>query len=187
MTTTKKVFSLIAVAFLAIFFIALLADHQLTKTILPFTLLRPRNYPVIGQYLAQFIFWGSLVILAILLISFLVISFWPTDRKTYLLKKGDSKLEIDRKAIDSFIEHVTDKTHWLTNTSVKSKLKRRKIKVNIKSTLRPVDNAKQKTEVLINDLKNELAQLLGLSDTKDIEISLEDFKPRQKSKTPRVV
>lgn len=187
MTKTKKFFLLIAILLLGFIVFFSMVMHQSATSLLPFNFIKPRHYPIIGDYLNQFLFWASLTLLAIALIAFFVVLFWPTNRKTQIMAKSDGELSINDQAINNIVHQITKNKSWLTDTKIKSQLKKNRININIKGTLLPVQNAKEHTRLMIDQIKRELSELLGIKDDKQINISLQNFRPKNKGSQTRVI
>ncbi|KRK37808.1 hypothetical protein FC62_GL001143 [Amylolactobacillus amylotrophicus DSM 20534] len=186
MTRTKKIVFLFIILILFSLLLANIIANQRAVS-LPFSLVLPVRYPLFSAPIVNYLFWGSLVALIILLILALIIIFWPIDAQTRLVKKDAGQLTIDKKAIDGFVNSILEQEHWIVDHSVKTRLTRNKIKVSVNGTLRPIFNAREKSSRLINRIETELHSLLGIEDKKKIQIELKDFKSGNKRNAPRVV
>ena len=65
--------------------------------IMPEQLERFRFFTLTNYYMQQYIFWAAVVFAVLAIIILLVVLFYPKSRGTFVMKREDGKLTIDKK------------------------------------------------------------------------------------------
>lgn len=139
------------------------------------------NYPMIGQYVPYYLFYGSLVFVVLLIICIFIIIFFPNKRQTLQFKKGNGVLKIEKKAIDNFVLTSIKKENYVHDPKVKTKIKRHKIIIMIKGHLLNYPDIEQQNAAFTSQLQQDLEQLLGITEDKKIYVHLTNYVPKVKT------
>lgn len=82
--------------------------------IMPEQLERFRFFTLTNYYMQQYIFWAAVVFAVLAIIILLVVLFYPKSRGTFVMKREDGKLTIDKKAIEGwYVPIYTKKSSFI--------------------------------------------------------------------------
>ena len=146
----KVLFSFIALV-LGTFLFTVFVHYQFVYS-LNIRFIKPEEYPLIGNYMPFYFYWGSVIGMAILALVILWIILRPTEVTSIKLSEDKGKLEIKKSAIVGLIQSQVSQTNLLNDSKVKVKMYKRKIKVRIKIRL---------VQILIKPERNELCNERG--------------------------
>ena len=108
-----------------------------------------------NEYARQAIFWVALVLLGIMLFSIFILLF-PRRKGTFELKEEQGKLVLHRKAIEGFVRSSLQDSDFLEAPTIRVKATKRRIKVNVKGTLKRTADLIGQTEAWSKQWKNGL-------------------------------
>ena len=100
--------------------------------------------------------WVALVLLGIMLFLFLFILLFPRRKGTFELKEEQGKLVLHRKAIEGFVRSSLQDSDFLEAPTIRVKATKRRIKVNVKGTLKRTADLIGQTEAWSKQWKNGL-------------------------------
>ena len=100
----KVLFSFIALV-LGTFLFTVFVHYQFVYS-LNIRFIKPEEYPLIGNYMPFYFYWGSVIGMAILALVILWIILRPTEVTSIKLSEDKGKLEIKKSAIVGLIESV---------------------------------------------------------------------------------
>ncbi|KJY54046.1 hypothetical protein JF76_19030 [Lactobacillus kullabergensis] len=127
--------------------------------------------PIFAWYLIGI----SLIVFIILIVSLIVILFWPVQRNFNLIHKRDGQVKVTSKAINSYVMNSLADLPYLNNAKVSSKLTGRRIKIKIGGDLGPGENIAVLLDDYLEELKKNLKQLLGIEQKPKIKIKFINY------------
>lgn len=98
----KVLFSFIALV-LGTFLFTVFVHYQFVYS-LNIRFIKPEEYPLIGNYMPFYFYWGSVIGMAILALVILWIILRPTEVTSIKLSEDKGKLEIKKSAIVGLIQ-----------------------------------------------------------------------------------
>lgn len=126
----------------------------------------------------------SAVILLILVISLIIILFWPVQRYFNLIHKRDGQVKITSKAINGYVMNSLADLPYLNKAKVDSRLTNRKIKIRISGDLGSSENVSALLNDYLAELEKNLKQYLGIEQKPKIKIKFVNYhssaKPEQR-------
>lgn len=178
MSRSKKIIFIILILILMLAFFSITTFYQYTEN-LSFRFLPLSKYPLIGQYFPPFLFWLSVVLIAIGLISIIVILLFPKKIEKMKLQKNKGTLSIESSAIKGFVQSIVDQKSFIEPPKVKVAVTKRKIKVKIIGELKRTTDLIQKSESLIDSIETNLKQLIGVQQEIKIDVAYHGYKDNQ--------
>ncbi|OFI47705.1 hypothetical protein BG262_08370 [Floricoccus penangensis] len=143
---------------------------------LRYTLTSYENYDFIGKYIPQILFWLSLFFIALIIILLLFVIFAPKKTSSFKINKSKGSLVIEKKAIENFVLGIVKKDSDIEDPSVRAKMYRKKIKVQISGNLAPGTNVIDKKENLMEEISDKISSLLGVDSKIKSVIKFNDFE-----------
>lgn len=186
MKKISKLIITIGLLLLMLVFFAVIVFYQGVVN-LPFHFIRLAHYPGIGSYLPPFLFWLSVVLLAICLIALLVCLFYPNKINVLTFKKDKGTLKIDKKAIKGFVSARLEDADFMAPPKVKVDMTKHKLKVKINGELKRTSDLYDKTEVLVSEIKKELKELIGVKQSVSVDVVYHGYKKEGNEHSARVV
>lgn len=144
------------------------------------------NLPNLGRLnpvLEWYLIIVSAVALLILIISLLVVLFWPVQRYFNLIHKRDGQVKVTSKAINGYVTNSLADLPFINKAKVESRLTRRKISIKISGNLGYGENATNVLENYLEELKKDLKQLLGIKQKPKILIKFVNYQNADKPET----
>ncbi len=126
---------------------------------------------------------ASAVVLLALIISLLIILFWPVQRYFTLIHKRDGQVRVNSKAINGYVMNSLSELPFINKAKVDSKLTNHKIKIRISGNLGHGDNVNAVLEQYLEELKGNLSQLLGIEQKPKIKIKFVNYQNSDKPET----
>ncbi|MDF7671722.1 alkaline shock response membrane anchor protein AmaP [Lactobacillus sp. ESL0701] len=117
----------------------------------------------------------SAVMVVSLIISLLILLFWPTQRSFNLIPKQSGQVKITSKAVNGFILSSLNDLPYLNNAKVDSKLTKRRIKINVRGDLGAGEDVANLLEDYLQKVKVDLKQLLGIEQKPKIIIKFTNY------------
>lgn len=122
-----------------------------------------RNFPVVGNYLPEYLFWGSLVIVILLLIGLVIILCYPKSYAELNLASGNDTLRVKKSAIEGFINEKLNELEYLKDYKIKVLFYRNRIDIDIIGSIKPRIDIDQKIIHLEQEIDNGLHEFFGLN------------------------
>lgn len=145
------------------------------------------EYPLVGDYLPDFLFWTSVGFLVLLVLSLLVIIFFPSTSNQLVFSKEQGKLVVDKKALESFVLATINQEPLISQADVKVRIKRRKIKIMINGNIRDPFYVADKQEQLTQEIQAKISQLIGPQKELYTKVTFNNFqKEKRHRQEPRV-
>lgn len=135
--------------------------------------------PVLEWYLIVI----SAVVLLVLIISLLVVLFWPVQRYFILIHKHDGQVKVTSKAINGYVMNSLADLPFINKVKVDSKLTNHKINIKISGNLGRGENVSALLENYLEELKSNLSRLLGIEQKPKIKIKFVNYQNPDKPET----
>ena len=116
----KVLFSFIALV-LGTFLFTVFVHYQFVYS-LNIRFIKPEEYPLIGNYMPFYFYWGSVIGMAILALVILWIILRPTEVTSIKLSEDKGKLEIKKSAIVGLIQSQVSQTNLLNDSKIKVRI-----------------------------------------------------------------
>ena len=129
---------------------------------LPFQLERFRFFSLTNFYLRHYIFWVAIAFSILLILGILILLFYPKTIRSFLLKKGNGELVLDKKAIEA--------------PKVNVKATKNKLSVGIKGELRRTSSLIGKTGTLMKDIEKEIKHVLGEDEPVQVSVKYTGYQ-----------
>ncbi|OJG82886.1 hypothetical protein RV14_GL002178 [Enterococcus ratti] len=158
--------------------LSILLFTALISTVYPLPILldRFRFFTVTNYWVQQYIFWVAAVLALLMLITLLVLIFYPNTIGTFLLKKGDGELTLDKKAIEGMVRSHLQADEFIQSPKVSIKATKNKIAVGIKGELKRTSSLIGKTGTLMEEIEKEIKQLLGTNEPVKVTVKYTDYQ-----------
>ncbi|MBF8808082.1 MAG: alkaline shock response membrane anchor protein AmaP [Enterococcus lacertideformus] len=143
---------------------------------LPMILERFRFFAVTNYYMRQYIFWGAVGLSILLIIALLVLIFYPKTIRTFLLKKGNGELTLDKKAIEGMVRSHLHEEEFIQSQKVNIKATKNKVAVAIKGELKRTSSLIGKTGTLMEEIEKEIKQVLGIDEPVKVSVKYTGYQ-----------
>ena len=177
MSKTKKILSLILCILILTILIPILLDYHKVSG-LGLHLIDWKQISFLEFYLSRYIFWGTLVLSAIVVILIFVILFYPKQYLEVQLPDVDGELKLKNSAIEGFIRCIVADHNFIKNPTIKVNSRKNKCLVHIEGQMLPSDNIIKRTQMIKDDIANGLTQFFGMNHRVKLDISVKEYKPK---------
>lgn len=152
-------------------------------------LLYPEDYPIIGNYLPNYFYWGSLCLIILFFIAIVIILFLPKEKSSIILDENKGKLELTKNAIRGLVKAQLNQTELVKDAKIKVKMKTRRIDIKIIGNAPNSYSMMEKSNQLVKDLEHYMINFLGLNVPLKINILFNDAAQSnlKKEKVTRVI
>lgn len=133
----------------------------------------------------QYLFWVALVFFIALLILIFVFIFYPRIKQTFVLKEDQGQLSLDKKAIEGFVRSKLVGVGFVGNPKVNVRATNRKINVNVKGQLTRTSSHIGKTELLMEEIRRDLQDILGPEEKVKVNIAYTEYEKEDKRATSK--
>ena len=185
MSKTKKILLIIfCILILTIFLPVLIDYHQVSD--LGIQLFSWRQNHFVEFYLSRYVFWGIVVLSTLVLLSMLVVLFYPKRHLEIQLATKNDTLKLKNSAIEGFVRSLVSDHELIKNPTVHVNLRRNKCFVKVEGKVIPSDNIANRCQLIQNEIANGLKQFFGIERQVKLEVIVKDYQPKpkpQKKKT----
>jgi hypothetical protein len=181
MSKSKKILSLIFCILILTILIPILLDYHKVSG-LELHLINWKRISFLGYYLSRYIFWGTLVLSILILLSMLVIIFYPKQHLEIELENAGGELKLKSSAIEGFVRSVVNENNFIKNPKVRVNSRKKKCLVYVEGEILPSDNIIQRTQSIKDEIGNGLTQFFGLNHGVKLDVSVKDYKPKKPTK-----
>lgn len=129
-----------------------------------------------NQLLQQYLFWVALVFFIALLLLIFFFLFYPRVKQTFVLNNDKGQLSLDKKAIEGFVRSKLIGVGFVGNPKVRVHATKRKINVNVKGQLTRTSAHIGKTELLMEEIRSELQEILGTTEQVKVNVAYTEFE-----------
>ena len=180
MSKSKKILLLIFCILILTIFLPILIDyHQVSD--LGIHLFSWRE--LYAEFLiARYVFWGTLVLSVLVLISMLVILFYPKQYLEIQLETQEDTLKLKNSAIEGFVRCLLDEHKIVKNPKIQVHTRKKKCFVYVEGTAVLSDNIANKFEVVQNEITQGLKEFFGIDREVKLEVSVKEYDPQKAAK-----
>lgn len=141
----------------------------------------------LNYYFRQYIFWISLAFVVLLLLAILVFIFYPKVKRSFILSSEGGVLTLDKKAIEGLVRSKVNTKEFVSEPKVDVQATKNKIRVKVKGQLKRTSSLINRTEILMEEIRQELQQVLGPDEKITVEVKYDHLeKNNQGTAHPRV-
>lgn len=174
----NKFLSSLFLVILGIFLFSITIEYQ-TVGDFSFRLLPYEEYPGIGMYMPEIMFWGSIVLIVIIILALLFVIFSPKKVNKIEIKKDSGVLKFDKKAVENFALSIVEEESDILNPSVKAKMTKKKIKLLISGDLPDEDNIAAREQIVMDKIAVKFDKLLGVESKVETHIRFKNFDKKE--------
>lgn len=182
--STKALF-ILALILLAIPLFYTLVANQFVAAGLP-ALLPLTDYPLVGSYMPQLLFWVSVGFLVLAVVGIIVILLFPGQSASLEIEKDAGNLTIQKRALESYVLETVKEEPFIRDPSVSIKVKKEKIDVLVTGKMRKVFLLTDKQDQLARAIQHNLAMLVGPNMKIETNVRFKDYQKKEAVGTPRV-
>ena len=191
MTKAKKIISIIVCLLTLTVMVPIMIEYHnvsgLDPQFLDLQLFDWKQISFLEFYLSRYIFWGALVLSTVIILSILVIAFYPKQHLEVKLSDKGGKLSLKNSAIEGFVKNLVIEQGLINNPSVKINSRRNKCLISVKGESASSENIIQKSDQIRDGIKNGLVEFFGIDKAVKLKISVSDIQKKvTKKSTSRV-
>lgn len=167
------------IALIGLLLITVLADSLIRYQSVgqfQFHLLAPKDYPIVGGILPIYFFWMAAIFMILILIGIIVVALIPKTTTTIPLKQDKGTLTLSKSAVDGLVKASANETEWLKNPRVKTKMKKKKVRVEVTGTVRPTVDTYEKVQRFNKKTEDEIHRFLGVEAPVEIHVTFKDLQ-----------
>ena len=185
MSKTKKIISIIVCLLALTVMVPIMIEYHNVSG-LDLQLFDWKQFSFLEFYLSRYIFWGALVLSTLIILSILVIAFYPKQHLVVKLSDKGGKLSLTNSAIEGFVKNLVIEQGLINNPSVKINSRRNKCLINVKGESASSEII-QKSDQIRDGIKNGLVEFFGIDKAVKLKISVSDIQKKvTKKSTSRV-
>ncbi|QQQ35766.1 alkaline shock response membrane anchor protein AmaP [Streptococcus mitis] len=186
MSKAKKIcFIIFCILILTIFLPVLIDYHQVSD--LGIQLFSWRQNHFVEFYLSRYIFWGIVALSTLVLLSMLVVLFYPKRYLEIQLKTKNDTLKLKNSAIEGFVRSLVSDHGLIKNPTVHVNLRKNKCFVHVEGKILPSDNIADRCQLIQNEITNGLKQFFGIERQVKLEVLVKDYQPKPKPQNKKTV
>ncbi|AYW45978.1 alkaline shock response membrane anchor protein AmaP [Tetragenococcus koreensis] len=149
---------------------------------LPVRFISMYDYPWIGMYMQQLLFWFSALLLVLTVLLLVITIFYPRKKNTLVLEQGQGTLKIQKKAVENFVLQIVNQEPFVENPAIKVKMYNKKIRIKVSGYMKKVMAIPDKQNELVDEIQSQVSSLMGTTENIKTEVSLENYrKPAEKN------
>ena len=126
----------------------------------------------------RYIFWGALVLSAVVLFLMLVTLFYPKQYLEIQLPDVDGNLKLKNSAIEGFVRCVVANHNFIKDPTIKVNCRKNKCLVHVEGQMLPSDNIIKRTQIIKDEIADGLKQFFGMNHRVKLYISVKEYKPK---------
>ena len=177
MSKTKKILYLILCILILTILIPILLDYHKVSG-LGLHLVDWKQISFLDFYLSRYVFWGTLVLSAVVLFLMLVTLFYPKQYLEIQLPDVDGNLKLKNSAIQGFVRCVVANHNFIKDPTIKVDCRKNKCLVHVEGQMLPSDNIIKRTQIIKDEIANGLTQFFGMNHRVKLYISVKEYKPK---------
>ncbi|MGM9904012.1 hypothetical protein A5844_000114 [Enterococcus sp. 10A9_DIV0425] len=177
----KTVGTIVSILLLSILLFAILISSIYP---LPFRLEEFRFISLTNAYIQQYVFWLAVAFAVLTIIAILILLFYPKTFSSFLLKKGDGELTLDKKAIEGMVRSHLSQDDFIDSPKVTIRATKNKIDVKVKGELKRTSSLIGKTGTLMDEIEKEIKGILGAEEPVVVSVNYTGYQqPHSKNAT----
>ena len=177
MSKTKKILYLILCILILTILIPILLDYHKVSG-LGLHLVDWKQISFLDFYLSRYIFWGALVLSAVVWFLMLVTLFYPKQYLEIQLPDVDGNLKLKNSAIEGFVRCVVANHNFIKDPTIKVNCRKNKCLVHVEGQMLPSDNIIKRTQIIKDEIADGLKQFFGMNHRVKLYISVKEYKPK---------
>jgi len=181
MSKTKKILYLILCILILTILIPILLDYHKVSG-LGLHLVDWKQISFLEFYLSRYIFWGTLVLSAVVLFLMLVILFYPKQYLEIQLPDVDGELKLKNSAIEGFVRCLVIDHQLIKEPTVHVNSRKNKCFVTVEGKILPSGNISNRCLVIQNEITHGLKQFFGIEREVKLEVKVKEFEPPKTTK-----
>ena len=180
MSKSKKILLLIfCILILAIFLPILIDYHQVSD--LDIHLFSWRDF--YAEFLiARYVFWGTLVLSVLVLISMLVILFYPKQYLEIQLETQEDTLKLKNSAIEGFVRCLVIDHRFMKDPKVQVNSRKNKCFVYVEGTILPSENISSRCQFIQNEITHGLKRFFGIDKEVGLRVLVKEYNPQKSTR-----
>ena len=180
MSNSKKILLLIFCTLILTIFLPILIDYHEVSD-LGIQLFSWRQL-YLEFVISRYIFWGTLVLSALVLILILVILFYPKQYLEIQLAEKKDTLKLRNSAIESFVRCLVIDHRFMKDPKVQVNIRKNKCFVYVEGKILPSDNISNRCQVIQHEITHGLKQFFGIEREVKLEVKVKEFEPPKTTK-----
>lgn len=180
MSNSKKILLLIFCILILTIFLPILIDYHEVSD-LGIQLFSWRQL-YLEFVISRYIFWGTLVLSALVLILILVILFYPKQYLEIQLAEKKDTLKLRNSAIESFVRCLVIDHRFMKDPKVQVNSRKNKCFVYVEGTILPSENISSRCQFIQNEITHGLKRFFGIEREVKLEVKVKEVEPRKTTK-----
>lgn len=141
------------------------------------------NYPTIDNDLPKVIFWLSVTIFCLILVTGIIVILSPITKKNLLFVSSNGTLNISRRSIENYVLYTIINNPIIFNPQIEVHITKKMLKIKILGYMTDSKDLIGNSDQYALQVQEELNQLLGDHKMKlIIDIKLKDYEQKAKRK-----
>lgn len=157
-------------------------DYQSVGKFSSIHLLQLQDYPLIGAYMSEFLFWLSIGMSIFIIIGIVIVVFFPSAKSKLQVEREQGTLVIQKKAIENFALYLVQEEPYISEPKVMVTFHKRRIKMTINGNMRKAFQLSDKQEKLSQRISSSLEQLIGEKEKIHVKIIFRDLSKSTSTK-----
>ena len=180
MSNSKKILLLIFCILILTIFLPILIDYHEVSD-LGIQLFSWRQL-YLAFVISRSIFWGTLVLSVLVLISMLGILFYPIHYLEIQLAEKKDTLKLRNSAIESFVRCLVIDHRFMKDPKVHVNSRKNKCFVTVEGTILPSNNISNRCQVIQHEITHGLKQFFGIEREVKLEVKVKEVEPQKATK-----
>lgn len=174
MNKGKKIFFVLIALILGTFLFAVFVNYQFVHS-LNFEFVKPEDYPIVGDYIPNYLYWGSIIGMAIILFIIFWIVLRPDDVTSIKISEDGGRLEIRKSAIVGLIQSQVSQSNLLNDSKVKVKMYKKNIKVRITGNVGNNVDVINQVNFLVRNIEVYIQKFIGLDTLVKVDVEFKNM------------
>lgn len=141
-----------------------------------------KGYSSIAAVSGSYIYWGSLVLVVLLVVGIIACFLMPDKQEGIELRDNRGKLVVRPNAIVGMIQALLDNEEAVDYYSSKVTVEKNKIKVYVIVSLRRTSDLYGQANQLAERIRSEIRQLIGRDYPAEVELEFKDISNEENQK-----
>ncbi|MFN0603269.1 alkaline shock response membrane anchor protein AmaP [Facklamia hominis] len=141
-----------------------------------------KGYSSIAAVSGSYIYWGSLVLVVLLVVGIIACFLMPDQQEGIELRDNRGKLVVRPNAIVGMIKALLDNEEAVDYYSSKVTVEKNKIKVYVIVSLRRTSDLYGQANQLAERIRSEIRQLIGRDYPAEVELEFKDISNEENQK-----
>ncbi|EPH99912.1 MULTISPECIES: alkaline shock response membrane anchor protein AmaP [unclassified Enterococcus] len=150
--------------------------------LMPIPLERFRFFTLTNYYVQQYAFWVAIGFICLIILFWLFLLFSPKAKETFVLKRQDGTLTLDKKAIEGLVRSQLHQEEFIDSPKVNVHATKRKIDVKIKGQLKRTSSLIGQTGTLMKTIEEHIQSVLGTRDNVKVAVRYSGYQENEDPK-----